>query len=129
MSSQTHHTRLPLHHHPIPHPHGIRAHGVRHHDVRGQPVPHDGDVLRARDARLRVRAEVLHDLRAAAGLLGGVRQHRDAGGRLDGAGEQALGVHGGRAGGVGDDEKTAARVGGFETLEVLLGWGLEDIYK
>lgn len=82
-------------------------------------------MLRPRDARLRVREEVVHNLGAAARLLGAVREDVDPGGLLHRAGEGERGVRGG-AGRIGDDEEFTGGVGRAKFGEFFLrGFGKE----
>lgn len=55
-------------------PETIASHAIGKHHVREEPVADNGDLAWARDASLRVTAEILHDLGTTARFLGLVRK-------------------------------------------------------
>ena len=104
----------------VPDPHRAAPHALGQQHVRQQAVADHGHLVRALDARLRVRAEVRHDLGPATGLRRRVPEHRDARLPRKPGGLRERGVDGRGAGGVGDDEEARAGVGGAEPVKVRL---------
>lgn len=90
---------------PILHPDAPKAHHIRHHYVGKKPIPHNSDLARRIDVRIRCFvAEVVHDFRATAGLFRAVSQDLDASGCLQETGFFPFNVIA-CAGGVADNQK------------------------